>query len=489
MKLSAALIMKNEEENLPRLLDSLQEKFDEIVVVDTGSTDKSIEIAKSYGCKVYEHTWNGFANARNYAISKCSGEWIWHFDADFELEEKEFEKFKKVVEFLDSKDIEALFVKVKNFGMDGTIKSISSQVFIHRNLPYIHWEGNIHEDLIIQKSSYDFDIYVNHYGYQKADIQLQKAKRNLSLLYKDLDENRENLEKYFIKLFYLFQTLSILAPFEQEILDDFDIYLQKYNDLAKKFEERDSLYFYRVYSLVYIAEIFLSKKDYITAKSYLERGCKNPLIYPDLYYKLGEVYQKNHQKEEAAKNFLHFLLEVEEYEKSGFKKDNHIVIIDYYARRETLIEEILPKLLCDEDMKELEQLWKRRRSKYIALLLIELLKQRSDEKTMKIAKKLYRIYSNDPFVLHYLLKNDTIVKIPVKNLATQLLNLNPNDSLAKKILGIEALQEEKFDEAIKYLSSVAYENGDYTVFNPLLYALEQAGYTKELEKIREKLKK
>lgn len=68
MKVSACIIAKNEEENLPRLLKSLAGKFDDIVLVDTGSTDKTKEIAREYGCRVYEIPWSGFADARNAAV-------------------------------------------------------------------------------------------------------------------------------------------------------------------------------------------------------------------------------------------------------------------------------------------------------------------------------------------------------------------------------------------------------------------------------------
>ncbi|WP_263408152.1 glycosyltransferase family 2 protein [Terriglobus tenax] len=84
MTLSVAIITLNEEANLRRTLPSL--KFaDEVVVVDSGSTDKTVELARSFGAKVYEEPWKGYAGQKNSAIAKCTGDWILSLDADEEV--------------------------------------------------------------------------------------------------------------------------------------------------------------------------------------------------------------------------------------------------------------------------------------------------------------------------------------------------------------------------------------------------------------------
>jgi len=84
--LSVAIITHNEEENLPRTLASVR-MADEIVVVDSGSTDRSVEIAKLFGAKIFVETWKGFARQKNSAIDKCVGTWVLSLDADEELTE------------------------------------------------------------------------------------------------------------------------------------------------------------------------------------------------------------------------------------------------------------------------------------------------------------------------------------------------------------------------------------------------------------------
>ncbi len=82
--LSVALITLNEEQNLPRTLASVQ-WAEEIVVVDSGSTDRTVEIARSFGAVVVQEPWRGFAAQKNLAIAQCTGAWVLSLDADEEL--------------------------------------------------------------------------------------------------------------------------------------------------------------------------------------------------------------------------------------------------------------------------------------------------------------------------------------------------------------------------------------------------------------------
>src|SRR5271170_5385459 len=85
--LSVAIITKNEEANLARTLASVQ-FADEIIVLDSASTDRTVEIARSFNAKVFDEAWQGFAGSKNSAIAKCTGNWVLSLDADEELSEK-----------------------------------------------------------------------------------------------------------------------------------------------------------------------------------------------------------------------------------------------------------------------------------------------------------------------------------------------------------------------------------------------------------------
>jgi glycosyltransferase involved in cell wall biosynthesis len=90
--LSVVIITYNEEANLPRTLKSVEglvrELGAEVIVVDSGSTDRTVEIARGFGAKVFVETWKGFAAQKNSAIEKASGEWVLLLDADEEVSDE-----------------------------------------------------------------------------------------------------------------------------------------------------------------------------------------------------------------------------------------------------------------------------------------------------------------------------------------------------------------------------------------------------------------
>lgn len=94
-KISLCMIVKDEEEWLAQCLQSVKSIVDEIVIVDTGSTDRTIEIAKTFGAKIFHQPWEGdFAKARNFSIQQASGDWILVLDADEAIAEKDLQELK-----------------------------------------------------------------------------------------------------------------------------------------------------------------------------------------------------------------------------------------------------------------------------------------------------------------------------------------------------------------------------------------------------------
>src|SRR6185436_14922920 len=96
--LSLAMIVRDEEEMLPRSLAAVRDAVDEIIVVDTGSTDRTIEIAKSFGAKVIEREWTGsFADARNVSFDAATGDWVMWLDADEVLVADDAQRLREIL--------------------------------------------------------------------------------------------------------------------------------------------------------------------------------------------------------------------------------------------------------------------------------------------------------------------------------------------------------------------------------------------------------
>src|SRR6516162_5244031 len=85
MTLSICIITLNEEANIARTLESVREIADEIIVVDSGSTDATLSLARERGAKVFSEPWKGFAAQKNSALAKASGDWVLSLDADEEV--------------------------------------------------------------------------------------------------------------------------------------------------------------------------------------------------------------------------------------------------------------------------------------------------------------------------------------------------------------------------------------------------------------------
>lgn len=192
--LSLCMIVKNEEDWLGKCLDSVVQVADEIVVVDTGSTDKTKEICRKYHAAVYDFAWTeNFSEARNFGIERASGEWILWLDADEEIELENAAEFKEVLE-LKEKDL--WMIPLINYY--GTFPTNPNRAYLFashrlfRNHKGFKFTGNIHEHLNVQQiPEYSLPeimphVKIHHYGYMDSVAEgRKKYERNLYLLEKE----------------------------------------------------------------------------------------------------------------------------------------------------------------------------------------------------------------------------------------------------------------------------------------------------------------
>ena len=162
--ISVCMIVKNEEAVLARCLDSLQGIADEIVIVDTGSTDRTKEIAALYRSRIYDFTWiYDFAAARNFAFSKATCDYIYSADADEVLEEKDREKFLQLKQALlpEIEIVEMIYVNPEDCNMVYNYTR-EPRPKLFKRLREFRWIDPIHETVALDPLVYSSDIEIQH---------------------------------------------------------------------------------------------------------------------------------------------------------------------------------------------------------------------------------------------------------------------------------------------------------------------------------------
>jgi len=193
-KLSLSMIVKNEEKYLAQCLESVKGIVNEIVIVDTGSSDRTVEIALAFGAKVFHFDWtDDFSEARNESLKHCTGDWVLWLDADEALEPSSVGPLR---EALVRPQFGAYLLQIVNFMKDGS----TSEVFTHhpcrlfRRLPATSFEGVIHEQVLQSIGSAGLlsanlaGARILHYGYASAAMsEKNKLERTMRLVQKELD--------------------------------------------------------------------------------------------------------------------------------------------------------------------------------------------------------------------------------------------------------------------------------------------------------------
>lgn len=193
MLLSLSMIVRDEEEQLPGCLASVQEAVDEIIVVDTGSTDRTVEIAEEFGARIVHCTWeNDFAQARNAGLAVAKGRWVLVLDAD-----ERFEGDPQGLRDLLGRTTAVGFnVRIRNELGDGRL-DLHSSLRLFRRLPSVHFERRLHEQVLpsllaaakrarIEPAPFT----LRHLGYVPSLVaRKRKRERNLQLAKGEADAN------------------------------------------------------------------------------------------------------------------------------------------------------------------------------------------------------------------------------------------------------------------------------------------------------------
>lgn len=196
-RISLCMIVKDEERNIRRCLESMAGAVDEMVVVDTGSTDNTCQIARECGAMVSTFPWNeNFSDARNKSLELATGDWILYLDADEELSPES----REVLRTLAADDaVDGYFIKIISYlGNEGWSETCPDLVFrLFRNRREYRFRGAIHEQIagvILEKNNKACfkmaeELVIIHYGYLDRQIEEKdKKNRNLKIIQREMEQ-------------------------------------------------------------------------------------------------------------------------------------------------------------------------------------------------------------------------------------------------------------------------------------------------------------
>lgn len=298
--LSIDLIVKNEEKNLARCLDSLKPIMEaipcQLIITDTGSTDKTVEIAKQYTDEVYSFEWcDDFAAARNSGLEKAKGQWFMFIDAD-----EWFEDCKDLIEFFKSGEYNnypnATYI-VRNYVNKKDQNNFEDQPLgrLFKLTGKIKFKGRIHEAIEMFLPIKELKSFVNHYGYavdNSEKFKENKTKRNFALLLKEYEKEPNN------------DRIAYLLSIEYASMKDREAYrshIRKIYDKIKEDYENDYLpYFAYQLALIYKDE-GQADQGIEVLKKYKKGQKKNEFWNLDILVALLDLSIRNKQFKEAIK--------------------------------------------------------------------------------------------------------------------------------------------------------------------------------------------
>jgi glycosyltransferase involved in cell wall biosynthesis/uncharacterized protein HemY len=299
--LSLCMIVKNEEKFLPTCLESVKDHVDEIIMVDTGSTDRTVEIAERYNAKVYHHPWeNSFSKARNYSIKYATCDWIIWLDADEEVDKEDGHKLKEVIK---DNDVDVIYIPVFNRPVGGKNLSVSNLEKIFRNHIGIYFEGIVHNYLKYSGPSKNVNIRQYHYGYHDGEELMEKKFKRTSTLLKEQIRNDPGnpVPHHYLAISYLDRKMH-------------EECIQEALEAIRLFELQNSNLQLRLLAYHTASVAFYRRQDLTNAEIYALKAIDFHHDYLDAHCILSSIYflRKEYDKcAEATVKYLKSLKSIE----------------------------------------------------------------------------------------------------------------------------------------------------------------------------------
>ncbi len=292
--ISLCMIVKNEERNLRRCLESLEGLMDEIIIVDTGSTDQTVEIAKEYTDQIYHYVWeDDFSKARNYCISKATKDYIYIADADEVLDEENRGRFKLLKEAL-LEEIDIVQMKYGNQLEYNSVYNYDEEYRpkLFKRIRTFRFVDPVHETLQVDPVIYDSEIVITHKPHEShADRDFMTFKKAIA--------RGERLGK---RILNMYAKELFIAGNDQECLEAEEYFTKVFSEEGRSQEEIND-------ALCVLARAARIKREAVpffkhTMKAMVTAPCS------EICYEIGEFYYGLGDFEEAILWFYNAVYEV-----------------------------------------------------------------------------------------------------------------------------------------------------------------------------------
>lgn len=284
-ELSLCMIVKNEEKVIGRCLDSISDIVDEIIIVDTGSTDKTKSIVSQYTDKIYDFEWvNDFAKARNYSFSKATKEYVFWLDADDVVLEEDRKKLIKLKEGMDG--TVDVYTMIYNYSQDenGMPLIIQRRERIVKRENNYQWLSPIHEVIVPSGNIVDTDIVITHEKHEIKDVN-----RNLKIF----EEMIKNHVKFDDRQEYCYAKELYFLQHIPEAIEQYNKFISKY---IKEYDKRKDL----LYSaLIELSDCYKRTGDEEKEWETLLLILKNQIPQKDCLNRIADIFFRKKKWEEA----------------------------------------------------------------------------------------------------------------------------------------------------------------------------------------------
>ena len=484
------MIVKNEEKYLRDCLISVRDIVDEIVLVDTGSSDNTISIAKEFNARIFYYKWiEDFSDARNFALSKSTGDWILYLDADERLSANSINKLKNII---GKKELSGYRCIINSIDEINGKPNLMRYTRLFYNKPKIKFSGRVHEQIddSLMENGYKIlnsDIEIIHIGYNVVNGELRnKAGRNLKILKKEYEKNKSSYNAY-----QLANTYTALE--EYDIANQFYKISVKENNLNKE---------YMAFSYLNLSGYEYKKNNLNKAVEYLKLGLINDSSNPLLNLLASEISFRMNKINESYK-YCRTALHENKKILSGISKcslsiglKNETIIskgiyfsvlssnkieVNYFLnelnKENKKLSEIVRKLIDNEKISDLEKNSIPELISNNNLDVFLILFERHDNKilSVEVLKKVYSLFKNNSKFLKTLgllyLENNFLNE--AEKMFEESLSLKEKDPSSVFLLISVYLEENKYQKIPSLLIMAEKEFADFPEFNSRFEILKQ----------------